>query len=88
MGDVLDDFLDENNASRALAPAAVLSQVLLMSGVSVRSTSIFCVAKMLKQDLLAHNHLCVQCSPASEQGTCCIHGVQTPVCVRTQMLQP
>lgn len=33
---VLGDFLDENNASRTLAPAAVGSQFLLMSLISVR----------------------------------------------------
>ncbi|KAI5117067.1 hypothetical protein M0805_008813 [Coniferiporia weirii] len=35
MGDVLGDFIDENEASRTLAPAAVGSQVLLMAGVSL-----------------------------------------------------
>lgn len=35
-GDVLGNFIDENEASRTLAPAAVGTQVLLMSGISVR----------------------------------------------------
>lgn len=40
MGDAVGDFVDENVASRTLAPAAVGSQVLLMSGVSVRLSRI------------------------------------------------
>ncbi|KAL5504690.1 hypothetical protein ACEPAH_7353 [Sanghuangporus vaninii] len=39
--DVLGDFIDENNASRTLAPAAVGSQVLLMSLVSLGTIFVF-----------------------------------------------
>lgn len=36
MSGVVGDFLDESNASRTLAPAAVGTQALLMTGISVR----------------------------------------------------
>ncbi|KAL5521409.1 hypothetical protein ACEPAG_9335 [Sanghuangporus baumii] len=39
--DVLGDFIDENSASRTLAPAAVGSQVLLMSLVSLGTIFVF-----------------------------------------------
>ena len=37
MSEVVGDFVDQNENSRTLAPASVGSQVLLMSGVSVRT---------------------------------------------------
>lgn len=39
MSDVLGDVVDENLTSRQLAPSAVLTQVVLMSVVSVRVLS-------------------------------------------------
>ncbi|KAH8115320.1 hypothetical protein DFH11DRAFT_1877085 [Phellopilus nigrolimitatus] len=45
MGDVVGSFVDENEASRTLAPAAVGSQVLLMAGVSLVTIVVFNVLR-------------------------------------------
>ena len=39
MSDVVGSFLDENEASRTLAPKAVGSQAALMAGISVLTIS-------------------------------------------------
>ncbi|KAH8115331.1 hypothetical protein DFH11DRAFT_1877093 [Phellopilus nigrolimitatus] len=71
MGDVVGSFVDENEASRTLAPAAVGSQVLLMAGVSLVTIVVFNVLRPKNKEPGSSTRLASTPSPSCASCACC-----------------